>query len=1483
MSDSVKEYPAKIFSGKEEDFPDWKRYFVDRMIAKNFADWVLKDNLTRPNAEAAADIFDQKNLKFYSYVSLALDDTTARDMLAENATRNGFAAWKWLLGKYEKTDINTLDDLESKLKKLKLKDFADLKDYLTEVRAVARKIKSLFPAEMNDLKELRAILKGLSKEYHSYASQVYTKSPEGIDLKAVLENLLSIERYHKEMKEEEGDDVFAFAAHRKLPGKTNSSPPVRDWKPSYPKSKKHCDYCGKSGHVVDKCWKRKRDLARKGNPEQPLKFPGKKGDSAHLTLEDKPQAMVVTGTSVGARYDSDSDWEDSLFDFVATNVATGSHGLESVNVTTVDDASEVAVNLGSASADISGDSGHICLMTTTSAMRWVVDSAATSHMCHDHRAFNSLKCLYPGDYPPVEVANNEKVLVRGIGDIRMELIDTAGRHFKIVLPDVLFVPKLAHNLLSVRKICSHGHEVSFGAKGSRIHFAKGQVVDIPLISKLFVLEQNVQGEMDYIASVPDTDKALLLDAAGNQVLLENADTGVSAPGVTATPVTPVVEQQQRQTGSTLVVPSCEATLQEWHERTGHTDKGKLRKLAQSVNGMKVKKGKDTQCEACLAGKMVKIPFHSTERKTTQRGQLVHSDVSGPHRTPTFGNKHVYAIVFVDDFSRYIRVYTMAKKSDAIERFKLYCAEEGTPDALRIDGGGEYLGDFKKYCLEHHIKMEKTLPYTPEQNGVAERMWRTLFGMVRTVLFASGLGAEWWGLALEYAVYNRNRCLSTVLETTPFELYFNRKPNLANLKAFGSKVYVLNEDPKRGKLESRGLEGIFLGYGASTKTYVVYVLSTKKLKGTRNIVFLDKGNSKLPLTEVKIKPVKSNTYDTFDGVDVDSDSEEEEPEIPLVFNNQPAVVVENNPAPQVAPANVPPAVPVNPPVQDALRRSGRHKETSQTVLKLLEESTEPALRRKKAALNRAELALATEVVMNGDVLDTSDDTPQSFQEATANPANSAVWIPSMKDELASLDANNTWTLVPLPPGRKAVGGKWVYKIKRGADGSVARYKSRWVVQGFSQKEGIDYNETFSPVVKFTTIRIALALAAQLGLTLTQIDVSTAYLYAPLDCEIYMVQPTGFEKEAADGSPLVCKLNKSLYGLKQSGRNWNILLSTWLKEWGFSQSQADPCLFVYKAGDTRMLLFIYVDDMILACNNEELQRKLLTDMGNRFKITVVGDVSLLLGANISCKDGVIRLNQKRYIGDLLKRFGLENAHSALCPISKDISEIGDSKPYEDVTQYKSLVGSLIYAATFTRPDIAFAVGKAGQVFDRPTQQDWKKAIQILRYLKGTADYTLVYAHSDDAKLVGYSDSDWGSDSTDRKSISGFVFTLGDGVVSWGSKKQPCVALSSAEAEYVAGALAAQEAVFLRALLADMHWCQEGATVLYQDNQAAIILAGENMTNRRSKHIDIKFHFIRDCVAKGILACTYINTKKMLADCLTKAVSREVMSVACGAWFH
>lgn len=245
-------------------------------------------------------------------------------------------------------------------------------------------------------------------------------------------------------------------------------------------------------------------------------------------------------------------------------------------------------------------------------------------------------------------------------------------------------------------------------------------------------------------------------------------------------------------------------------------------------------------------------------------------------------------------------------------------------------------------------------------------------------------------------------------------------------------------------------------------------------------------------------------------------------------------------------------------------------------------------------------------------------------------------------------------------------------------------------------------------------------------------------------------------------------------------------------------------------------------------------------------------------------------------------MSESHPAPTPMVNGGDTDEYSPLFADITLYKSLVGSLLYTATYTRPDIAFAVAKAGQAFTAPTERDWKAAKRILRYLKGTMDYSLVYKSQDKPQLIGYSDADWAGDRCDRKSISGFVFTYGNSIISWASKKQQCVSLSSTEAEYVAGSMAAQEATYLRNLLAELHHRQEVATTLFQDNQSAIVLANDTVTTKRSKHIEIKYHYIRDCVERKLIMCQYINTRQMLADCMTKAVAREILDFACGKLF-
>ncbi len=519
----------------------------------------------------------------------------------------------------------------------------------------------------------------------------------------------------------------------------------------------------------------------------------------------------------------------------------------------------------------------------------------------------------------------------------------------------------------------------------------------------------------------------------------------------------------------------------------------------------------------------------------------------------------------------------------------------------------------------------------------------------------------------------------------------------------------------------------------------------------------------------------------------------------------------------------------------------------------------------------EFAMKTAAI-NGDPTINDIPTPGSYADAVKDKN----WKLAIKEEYGSLMTNVTWDLVELPKDRKAIGCKWVFKIKQNADGSIAKYKARLVAKGFTQKQGIDFNETFAPVAKFTTIRTMTAIAAVEGYKIKQLDVSTAYLHADVEEDLYMEQPKGFEFEGENGTKLVCKLRKSLYELKQSGRNWNKKLDSWLKNYGFIASKADPCLYILRKEQDILIIAVYVDDIISMDNNPNLRQDFVDKLGNSFKIVDIGDAKWILATKLEkLENGEIHLDQQKYLNDVLERYGMADCKEMSTPAVS--GQIEDSAPFTDSTLYMSLVGSLIYLSVVSRPDISYAVGKVSQKMSNPTQSDWIAAKRILRYLKNEKSTGPTYGKHGSTILTGYSDSDWAGDLETRRSTSGYIFLFGGAAISWSSKRQVTVALSSTEAEYIAVCSAVQEAVYLRTLLKDFGYEQKEPTIIHQDNQGSIAISKNAVVSRRTKHIDIKYHYVREMVETGEVTMDYIPTEKMLADCLTKAVNKNILDYA------
>ena len=501
-----------------------------------------------------------------------------------------------------------------------------------------------------------------------------------------------------------------------------------------------------------------------------------------------------------------------------------------------------------------------------------------------------------------------------------------------------------------------------------------------------------------------------------------------------------------------------------------------------------------------------------------------------------------------------------------------------------------------------------------------------------------------------------------------------------------------------------------------------------------------------------------------------------------------------------------------------------------------------------------------------------DEPSTIQEAKSSD-HAAEWKLATDAEYNSLIENKTWKLVELPPGRKAIGCKWVFKLKHDVDERVERFKARLVAKGYAQKYGIDYDEIFSPVVRFSSIRLLLAFAVQRDFLIHQMDVETAFLNGKLDEEIYMQQPEGYVKPGEEH--LVCKLEKSLYGLKQSSRCWNKAFKESIEKLGFTQASADPCVFIRKK-DTLTIIAIHVDDlMILAKNILEMQR-LKNSLKVQFKMKDMGELHYYVGVCIVQDKEMkqVYLHQGQYIEKMLKKFGQTEAKPVSTPADLNVKlqkEDGVSRPVDKIT-YQSIVGSLLYAAITTRPDIAQAVGVVSKFCANPTQSHLTAAKRILRYLKGTVYLGLSYKKCADGNLIGYSDADWAGDVDDRHSTSGNVFLLAKGAVSWLSKKQATVALSTAEAEYVALSAATQEAIWLRRLLTDVGEPLEDPIVINEDNQGAIAMAKNPVGHARTKHIDIRYHFVREGVQNGAIILKYVATGEMIADILTKPLPRH-----------
>ncbi|KAK8940855.1 hypothetical protein KSP39_PZI009825 [Platanthera zijinensis] len=721
-----------------------------------------------------------------------------------------------------------------------------------------------------------------------------------------------------------------------------------------------------------------------------------------------------------------------------------------------------------------------------------------------------------------------------------------------------------------------------------------------------------------------------------------------------------------------------------------------------------------------------------------------------------------------DLSKFSSLQAYSEKSEAFRLFVEFKElVEGRLNLkikkLRTDNGGEFVSsEFSNFCRKHGIQRELTCAHTPQQNGVAERKIRHLTETCKCWLHAKSIPRSFWAEGMSCAAYVINRMpLSPINMKSPFEMLLKEKPSVEHLRVFGSTCYVHIPDTLRTKLDAKARKLVFVGYDERKKGWRCMDPVTKKFVVSRDVVFDELtsfGGSSVELPESK--------------VDEGQEVAEVADQVELAVS--PAAPVASSSGEEASGSgsrgSIAPSLPES---------RGEPEEAAEVI------SKEQPLRRSKRVIKPPARYCEGNTVSYVSCFfagPLDEREPASFNEATGVKE----WEDAMREEMDALKKNETWDLVPKVDGITPVTCKWVFKLKKKADGSIERFKARLVARGFSQQYGEDYEETFSPVAKMTSVRMVIALAACQGWRMWQLDVKNAFLYGEIDKDIFMDQPPGFVSEVHPD--YVCKLRKALYGLKQAPRAWYGKIAEYLQFCGYLASNSDSSLFIKKKGELSVLVLLYVDDMIITGNSEEEVARLRAELAIRFEMKDLGELHHFLGLEVERKESGILICQKGYAERIVNRFGLIEGKTCSTPMDQ-----------------------------------------------------------------------------------GYTDADYGGDSDDRRSTSGYVFTCGSAGISWCSKKQDSVSVSTTEAEYKASALAAREAIWLRRLVDDVHEEVQGPTLLRGDNESALKLVNNPVCHARTKHIEIDHHFIREKVLEGSLVVGHVRSEDNLADIFTKSLSK------------
>lgn len=1003
-----------------------------------------------------------------------------------------------------------------------------------------------------------------------------------------------------------------------------------------------------------------------------------------------------------------------------------------------------------------------------------------------------------------------------------------------------------------------------------------------------------------------------------------------------------------ESSSALAESSGSNTVQLWHNRLCHRSLGGITELVSSnaVAGMDVQRTLRPEdlcrCDGCAKAKAKRSPFSDHMHPSLaakHRLARIHADLAGPISPVTLGGAS-YFLVLLDEWSSFSVAVLLKAKSEAAEAIADFIRRAHTrhgryPTEFHSDGGGEFINTkLQKFFRRIGTWSTQTEVNTPQHNAKAERLIRTAAEWTNAILIHAGAPKCFWGHALDTVNYVRNLTqLGKDVVPSPATAHarwfdLDGPVSLTHLRVWGCDADVkvsVGPGAKLPKLTPKSRLCMFVGYDADRNYAWLFWDPTKLVVfASRDAVFHEQqftvahaameserassestgeeeadedwltrttwdGETRLVQMISKEMHDAANAPQADDAAGaagqgaLDSEDDDSESESEIISSesdgDSAASSLESDAAPPAA-AQAPP------PAAVSVRRSTRERVQTHFYGKVNGNLAQGRAVYVQLALYSVEtplrLTLEKQAPIGGGAV------PRTYAEAIQSPE----WKAAVERELEAHRSNGTWRVVPLPAGAKPIGFKYVFRIKLKPDGTIERYKCRLTAQGFSQREGIDYNETYAPVLHLTTLRALLAFVAAEDYELHQLDVETAFLNAYVEEDIYLRVPDGVD--APPGS--VLKLVKALYGIKQAPRAWyEDICHTLVSVMGYHASSLDACLFLKRSRTGRWILFpLFVDDGFPCCHRDDLDEMVADKAALMavYKIKDAGEATLVLGMRVTRdrQARTLKIDQQVYIEKLLEDYGATTAKWADSPEAGEVAELTTGTPVRDSdsapasesdaaelkTFYRALVGSLQYPALCTRPDLTHAVHTLACGVAAPTALHRAGAWRVLRYLAGTKELGITFGGRLDGRpMVAYSDANWAgrAGENEGKSTSGWLVKIGSGPVSWSSKKQSMVALSSTESEYVAAALATQEIMWLRGLLADFGvGGLDRPTVLRCDNTAAIALAQSDSTSQRSKHINVRFHFIRQAVREGTIKLDWVSTHQQPADVFTKPLGPQ-----------